>query len=295
MSQFQLGAPSSTISPSSTPARRDSSDLSDDDIDTLPYPAELSRDDFLQQNFEPQEYLSTLRNRHQTLEDLRSDLRQRSQLLNKELLDLVNGNYEEFLSLGSDLKGGEEKIEGVRVGTLGFEREVEGIRKAVVERRDEVRELLGEKKQIRRDVMLGRNLLEVHERITELEHSLGISEGADDLDEEDDEDEDEDEEEKSDDEGSKDGSALIPLRRLRRHAQQYLLIMNLIERLGPEHPFLLEQKGRLDEARKTMLLDLAAALRQAKTSNLADSILAVTKIYAALDAEAESVKVLRGG
>ncbi len=44
-----------------------------------------------------------MHNRHQTLEDLRSELRARSQLLTKELLDLVNSNYQDFLSLGSSL------------------------------------------------------------------------------------------------------------------------------------------------------------------------------------------------
>jgi hypothetical protein len=47
-------------------------------------------------------------------------LRSRSQLLNKELLDLVNSNYQDFLNLGNSLHGGEEKVEEVRIGLLGF-------------------------------------------------------------------------------------------------------------------------------------------------------------------------------
>ncbi|KAG4441728.1 hypothetical protein IFR05_002807, partial [Cadophora sp. M221] len=84
---------------------------SDDEEDNLPYPEALPRSDFLAPTFSAPAYLSTLSERHQTLEDLRSDLRERSQALSKELLDLVNTNYEQFLSLGSDLKGGEEKVE----------------------------------------------------------------------------------------------------------------------------------------------------------------------------------------
>lgn len=288
MSKLPLEPPSSTISPSSTPAGTYSPDLSDDDLDTLPYPKELSRNDFLQPGFDPQTYLSTLRNRHQTLEDLRSDLRQRSQLLNKELLDLVNGNYEEFLTLGSDLKGGEEKVEGVRVGTLGFQREVESVKKVVQERVQEARELVEEKKEIRKDVMLGRALLEVHERITSLEHDLGITAGQED-------ESDEDEEEDEDDDEEDSVAASINLTMLQRHAQQYLLIQKTIERIDSAHPFLYAQKEKIDNLRKTMLLDLAGALRQAKTAKSQEVTLAVLKIYADLGAESESIKVLKGG
>lgn len=285
----------SEVSSSSTPAQRYSSDnYSDDDIDTLPYPAELRRTDFLQPDFDPQTYLSTLRNRHQTLEDLRTDLRQRSQLLNKELLDLVNANYEEFLSLGSDLRGGEEKVEGVRVGVLGFKREVDGIKKHVKDRADEARGLVLEKKSIRRDTVLARSLLEVYERIGELEQSLGITDGADE--EDDDYEDDEDDEEEDEDEMRNDVLRGVPagmnLKKLQRHVQRYLLIQKMSERIGKDHPFLMEQKSRLQEIRKMMLLDLAG-LRQARESP--EGVLAVNQIYLDLDAEAEGLKALKKG
>ncbi|KAK4621315.1 hypothetical protein CLAFUW4_06523 [Fulvia fulva] len=289
MSSFEL--PSASLSPASTPAAAPSPDRyssDDDDLDTLPYPGELPRNDFLAPDFDPQTYLSTLRNRHQTLEDLRSDLRQRSQLLNKELLDLVNGNYEEFLILGSDLKGGEEKVEGVRVGLLGFKREVEGIREGVRERAMEVKGLVDERKEVRRDVVLGRSLLEVGERLEGLERSLGISEGEDEEDVEEFEDEDE--------EGGEDVVRLnIPLKKLQRHAMEYVLVTRMMDRIGASHPFLVAQASRMEEISKTILLDLAAALRQAKAAKSSEAILAITKIYGDLGAEDEGVKALKAG
>lgn len=218
MSKFFID--STSESADTTPAYVDSPSFGSDDEDTLPYPAELARNDFLAPNFDAQTYLSSLRNRHQTLEDLRSDLRQRSQLLNRELLDLVNGNYEEFLSLGGDLKGGEEKVEGVRVGLLGFQREVEGIRKAVQDRARETGELLQEKKVLRKEIVLGRALLEVHERLEELEEKLGIKTREGEEDDEDDEDDEEDE--TSDLESSPYAGAA---KRLRKQSEQYLLIV----------------------------------------------------------------------
>ncbi|KAK5166482.1 uncharacterized protein LTR77_008025 [Saxophila tyrrhenica] len=257
------------------------------DEDTLPYPAELPRSDFLAPDFDPATYLSTLRNRHQTLEDLRSDLRQRSQLLNKELLDLVNGNYEEFLSLGADLNGGEERVEGVRVGLLGFKREVEGIRAAVEQRQTEMGDLLAEKRNTRKDVMMGRALLEVDAGLSELEERLGIKGG-------DGEEQNDSADDQSDNEGGPDYATTVPIRRLQRHVRSFLLLTRSIERIGPEHPFIVAQTASITEVRRTLLLDLASALRQAKGEKATDAVLAIVAMYTELGAESDSIRVLKG-
>jgi hypothetical protein len=288
MSKFFID--STSESADTTPAYVDSPSFGSDDEDTLPYPAELARNDFLALDFDAQTYLSSLRNRHQTLEDLRSDLRQRSQLLNRELLDLVNGNYEEFLSLGGDLKGGEEKVEGIRVGLLGFQREVEGIRKAVQDRARETGELLQEKKGLRKEIVLGRALLEVHERLEELEEKLGIKtrEGEED----DDDEEDDEEDETSDLESSPYASAA---KHLRKQSEQYLLIVCQSSKIGPSHPFLVSLQPRVDEVRKTLILDLSASLRQAKSSSDKNAVLSLSQVFGALDAQSDALKVLKGG
>lgn len=290
MSRFYLPStsPSATSTPASRPSLTSDTYPSDDEEDTLPYPTELPRSDFLAPDFNAATYLSSLRNRHQTLEDLRSDLRERSQLLNKELIDLVNGNYEEFLSLGGDLRGGEEKVEGLKVGLLGFEREVESVRKGVKEREAVVKGLLEERKDIRKEVVTGRALLEVAERLGELEGSLGVGEK--------DEDEEGDEEDfEHDDEGADETVPGLRVNRLRRHVREYLLLVRSIERVGPEHPFLEAQMGRVAEIRKTLLLDLATGLREAKNAEEPEAILGLVKMYGDLGAERESVRVLKGG
>ena len=289
MSKFFID--STSPSADTTPAYVDSPSYGSDDEDTLPYPEELARNDFLAPNFDAQTYLSSLRNRHQTLEDLRSDLRQRSQLLNRELLDLVNGNYEEFLSLGGDLKGGEEKVEGVRVGLLGFQREVEGIRKAVQERARETSELLQEKKGLRKEIVLGRALLEVNERLEEVEERLGIKEREGEEDDEDEE-EDEDEDSSSGVEGSPIAGAV---KRLRKQAEQYLMIVAQSSRIGSSHSFLVSLQPRVDEVRKILILDLSASLRQAKSSNDKNTVLDLSQIFAILEAQSDALKVLKGG
>ena len=271
-------------------------DYDEDDDNPLPYPAPLPRSDFLAPDFSPEEYLSTLRNRHQTLEDLRSDLRSRSQLLSRELLDLVNSNYEEFLSLGGTLKGGEDKAEEVRLGVLGFQREVKGVRDVVVERQEQVGRLLEERRTVRRDVAVGRRLLDIEERLVELEERLMVEPNAErqmDTDEEDEEDDDnsDDEEQAVSNEAR---AASVALTRLQRHAQMFLLLKHLMEKVH-DHPFVVAQHSRILRVRNTLLLDLRTAMKQAQKAGLpGGQLLKFVVIYRELGEAEEAVKALGG-
>ncbi|KAI5252247.1 hypothetical protein E4T42_03572 [Aureobasidium subglaciale] len=269
------------------------SDSEDEDKTPLPFPAALPRSDFLTPDFTPESYLSTLHNRHQTLEDLRSDLRQRSQLLSKELLDLVNANYEEFLSLGLKLKGGEEKIEEVRVGVLGFGREVGGVRDIVAQRTEEVGSLLEEKKRIRKDVMIGRRLLDIEQRLEDLEARLMVepanslsadNPSANDLDSSEDEEEDDDD---------ADAATSTILSRLRKHAQAYLLLNHQTQKVL-HHPFVIAQQSRILRVRNTLLLDLRTAVKQAQGASVGGKqLLDFLVIYRELGETEEAADVLR--
>ncbi|KAJ9130992.1 hypothetical protein NKR19_g9665, partial [Coniochaeta hoffmannii] len=128
-------------SPSSDPYPDDSEPDSDA---PLPFPTALPRRDFLAPDFDAATYLSDLHAggpsaaRHQSLSDLRTELRERSAAISAELLELVNGHYASFLGLGDELRGGGERVGDVRVALLGFRRQVEEVRRAVGERRGEV-------------------------------------------------------------------------------------------------------------------------------------------------------------
>jgi hypothetical protein len=282
MSKFYFGGGPGSIS-------------SDDDEDNLPYPEALPRSDFLASNFDAPTYLSTLSDRHQTLEDLRSDLRERSQALSKELLDLVNTNYEQFLSLGSDLKGGEEKVEDVRVGLLGFKRGVEDVRGKVKERKAEVEELLAEKKGVSRQIALGRRLLEVDARLEELEDRLMVAslgrnvngvgeESWSDI-------EDEEDEEDLVTEASVGGTST---RKLQRLVVDYRQVEQLSLSIGKDHPFIAAQESRMLRVRNTILLDLSTTLKQAVSMGEGGKtrLIKVLSTYRHLEADGEVVKVL---
>jgi len=267
-----------------------------DDEDNLPYPEALPRSDFLAPDFDAPTYLSTLSERHQTLEDLRSDLRERSQALSKELLDLVNVNYEQFLSLGSDLRGGEERVEDVRMGLLGFKRGVEEVRSKVWERGWEVDRLLEEKTRVSRQINVGRKLLEADSRLEELEEKLMVSSlGRSEITEGEEtwsasEDEDEEAEEAAEERGT--GTSTKKLQSLVNDFQQVEHIQSII---GSHHPYIIAQEARMIRVRNTMLLDLSTALKQAYPAGNATKsrLLSILEIYSQMDEGAEALKVLK--
>ncbi|KAB8234699.1 hypothetical protein ETB97_004074 [Aspergillus alliaceus] len=276
----------------------------DDDTSGLPFPEPLSRSSFLAPDFDPAEYLSSLTNRHQSLEDLRQELRDLDQLLSRELLDLVNENYRDFLSLGIALQGGEEKVEQVRVGLLAFQRDVQSIRDKVDARYREVEQLVEEKKRLRKQANVGRALLDYADRVDELERKLMIRDStpAHQGDSTKDLDTDSDlldsESEESEEEELPNGASatpLVSLKRLEHHIQKYVYLTRLSSRIGDDHPFLLNQQPRLSKIRSAVLLDLKTALEQAKNAGEKrdTKTLAVLRLYKLMGEDTSAVSALK--
>ena len=269
------------------------SDSSGSDDDTsLPYPKPLARSAFLTPDFSPTAFLSSLHNRHQTLEDLRAELRTRSQELNKELLDLVNDNYQDFLSLGTSLKGGDEKIEEVRVGLLGFKRDVDGLKAKVETRRKETGALLERRRSLWNDIRTGRRLLEVDSRLEELEERLMIGanaanhgNGTDGGDLSD----------FSDSDDSEMESGTLSISRLRSRVEQYIYVRRLATELGAKHPFLVKQEERILRIKQALLLDLGSSLRQGdRTTDSGQArLMKVLALYRDMDEVEEALQVLK--
>ena len=219
---------------------------------TLPFPAPLSRATFSTPDFDPTNYLSTLTTRFQTLSDLQSELTALSGQINAELVDLVNENYEGFLELGGRLRGGEEKVEEVRVGLLGFERGVEEVRGQANTEAERVRVGMDGVREVRRGMRVGRALLEWEERVRLLEEELGLKtregeEGGAWV---------ETMESSDEDEGDVAGRA-----KLTRKAECFSMARLLAERVGNEHPFLVAEQGRVKSVKDRLLLDVDAEIR----------------------------------
>ncbi|KAK5071516.1 hypothetical protein LTR64_004705 [Lithohypha guttulata] len=259
----------------------DDSDADSDNYDpsstVLPFPKPLDRSAFLVPTFNAADFLSSLTSRFQTLEDLQTELQDLLKSLNKELVDLVNDNYTDFLSLGEKLRGGEEKIAEVRVGLLGFQRDVTGVRNLVDERSKDIRALLERKRSLGRDIRTGRTLLEIDERLEGLEVRLDVSKpvgeppfvlvnGQTEAEDEyvgsfrgwtDEWTKEEDAEFSDEDEGHSD--AVVPPR-LNRNLQQLQVIQALSSRCGDQHPFVLAQHDRMAQIRDLLRKDLESAI-----------------------------------
>ncbi|KAI5805021.1 oligomeric golgi complex component, COG2-domain-containing protein [Geopyxis carbonaria] len=268
---FQLGAPS--------PSDSDSDSGSD-----LPFPAPLAADAFSRPDasFSPHAFLSSLRNRHQTLEDLRSELRTRSRDLERELVELVNRDYADFIGLGRAVEGGDGRVEDLRVGLMGFRREVEGVVAKIEGVREEVGRGLREKEEVRGEKMLARRLLALVQRVDELAALLLLEE-----------------------EGGEaahppgfldDGEGLTSPRRLQKLVGSWVYVQQfLLPKIPAEHPFLKTQQPRLEKIRKTILIDLGSALKEVRGNKEEGRYLEVLGWFADMGAEAEAVKMLREG
>lgn len=227
-------------------------------------------------------------------------MRDLDQLLSRELLDLVNENYQDFLSLGIALRGGEEKVEQVRVGLLAFQRDVQSIRDKVEARQQEVAGLLNEKKRLRTDANIGRALLDFADRVEELENRLMIGEQSAQEKAEDLSDTNSDflesEDEETDDEDRGEGTApLVSLKRLEHHLQKYVYLTRLSSRIGDDHPFLLAQQQRMSKIRSALLLDLKKALEQSKQAGQKrdTKTLAVLRLYKLMGEDTSAVSALK--
>ncbi|KAI1253661.1 hypothetical protein MGN70_004053 [Eutypa lata] len=278
------------------PSSSSSSDTEDDDA-PLPFPAALPRTDFLAPDFDAASYLSSLPHRHQTLEDLRSDLRERSAAISAELLELVNANYTSFLSLGSELKGGEDRVEDVRVALLGFRRAVEEIKGRVGERARDVGSLNRELGGVRTEIEVGRKMLELDERVEALEGRLAVGGGgkgtaSDESDEEEDDDDDDDDD---DDSGIEEGMVCSSAAKLAQLAKDYVAVDNLADAVGRDSPFVRKMEERVIRCRNTILLDLSTALKESKRAGVTGQrkLLKLMGIYTLMDAQTEAVKALK--
>lgn len=179
-------------------------------------------------------------------------------------------------------------MEEVRLGLLGFKRDVEELREAVDRKRKEFAPLLEEKKRIRAEIQLGRALLDVDERVHNLEERLMLSSAGSAKEDEDAGFSETDDETEEDDSG-------ITISTLKRHAHQLIYIQRLVKKIGPEHPFLIGQEERILRLRQTILLDLSNTLKQCSAASdpQKGKIIKILGIYREMGDFGEALKVLK--
>lgn len=200
----------------------------------------------------------------------------------------MNANYTSFLSLGDELKGGEDRVEDVRVALLGFRRAVEEINGRVRERRIETSNLCSELGGVRRDIETGRKMLELDERLSALEAQLAVASTGPESDESEEEDEDGE---------ALDGPGLVgsSAAKLTALVREYMILDELAVAIGRETPFVAKAEERMTRCRNTILLDLSTALKEARKIGVDGQakVMKLLRLYAVMDAQAEAVRALK--
>ncbi len=88
---------------------------------------------------------------HIPLEELRGELRSYLGQLREELVQLINDNYEEFISLGTGLRGESERLRRLEKPLKGLSEEVESVRGVLANHQEAVQEKLDERAALREE------------------------------------------------------------------------------------------------------------------------------------------------
>ncbi|KGB78784.2 hypothetical protein CNBG_4622 [Cryptococcus deuterogattii R265] len=102
--------------------------------------------------FDPDAFL--LSRIHIPLEELRAELREYLGDLREELVKLINEDYEEFLSLGTGLRGEEERLKRLEEPLQGVKEEVVSVRDVLAEHQAKLQEKLDERAALREEKAL---------------------------------------------------------------------------------------------------------------------------------------------
>ncbi|KAK7207042.1 oligomeric golgi complex component, COG2-domain-containing protein [Myxozyma melibiosi] len=215
---------------------------SDYDANGLPFPKPIQRAAFSAPGaFDPDTFLLA-QHRYQRLEDLHSQLEDWSKVLKKELVELINRDYADFVGLGKSVSGGTVKVDDIKLAVIGFRREVEGMIIRLDSVIQEIEDLLSQKAEVRQKQNLGRTLLFFAHRLQELELALHVHDSPSPT---------QDEIEYS-----------SPIDRLRSLCMQFAYIKKLITKLPRDHPFVSAQQSRVSTLRDSLLSEIRKGLKE---------------------------------
>ncbi|KAG6333678.1 hypothetical protein ID866_5408 [Astraeus odoratus] len=116
---------------------------------------------------------------HTSLPDLRTELRDYLSSLKEELVQLINDDYEDFISLSTDLRGEGARLEKIKAPLNALRQQIIVTRKSLRDIQDAVQAKLNERAKLREEKALLHLLLKISESIARLESLLLIPQTGD--------------------------------------------------------------------------------------------------------------------
>ena len=134
----------------------------------------FTKEEFNEENFSVDVFLSDYRRTNKSLEGVLVDLRKYGSVLESELLELINNDYADFVNLSANLSGIDKIIENLRNPLLALKKELNLIKVVV---NDEIVQL-EDKLTIRKELQQKRNylvlFLNIHKTVCKIESLLQV-------------------------------------------------------------------------------------------------------------------------
>ncbi|KAI0301006.1 oligomeric golgi complex component, COG2-domain-containing protein [Multifurca ochricompacta] len=153
-------------------AREHSLDAPPHDLPLYP-PLAHSNPFFATATFNVEEFL--LSRVHTSLPDLRAELRDYLAVLKEELVQLINDDYEAFISLSTDLRGEGERLERLKLPLGDFKSQILQSRQELSLVQDAIQSKLRKRSSLRDEKTYLHLLLKISESVTRLESLLLIA------------------------------------------------------------------------------------------------------------------------
>ncbi|KAL0574960.1 hypothetical protein V5O48_007005 [Marasmius crinis-equi] len=147
----------------------------EDTAHDLPEFVPLSHDNsyLTAETFDVEDFL--LSRSHTSLQDLKTELRDYLSNLKEELVQLINDDYEAFISLSTDLKGEGTRLSNLKAPLAGLKQEIQISKSELYAIQDNIQEKLKKRAALREEKALLHLLLKISESVTRLESLLLIS------------------------------------------------------------------------------------------------------------------------
>lgn len=91
------------------------------------------------------------------------------------------------------------------------------------------------------------------------------------------------------------GAAVVSLRRLERHINDFLCLKTIIDRVGTQHPFIINHNDRIAAIKSALLLDINTALQQAGSAGQKkqERTVSALRLYDLIGEHAEAISALK--